>query len=100
MPDAPFTANARALGGRQADASQKAVGRIQARSSINAFGALIGATGAFQLHGKTEATNSAPLTHDASITNGDAVSFDTSRVVRTSTETRALNVAFHPRIHA
>lgn len=94
------TANARALGGRQADASQKAVGRIQARSSINAFGALIGATGAFQLHGKTEATNSAPLTHDASITNGDAVSFDTSRVVRTSTETRALNVAFHPRIHA
>ncbi|MFY4046748.1 hypothetical protein ACOTFB_04615 [Achromobacter xylosoxidans] len=88
------------MGGRQADATQKAIGRIQARSSINAFGALIGATGAFQLHGKTEATNSAPLTHDSSITNGDAVSFDTSRVARTSTETRPINVAYHPRIHA
>ncbi|WP_241130688.1 phage tail protein [Achromobacter xylosoxidans] len=94
------TANARLLGSRQVDASQKITGRIQSRAAISAFGALIGATGAFQLHGKTEGTNSAPVTLDGNITNGDAASFDTSRVVRTSTENRSVNGAYHPRIHA
>jgi hypothetical protein len=93
------TANARTMGSRQADAMQNVTGRIQARSSISAFGALIGASGAFVIHGKSEGTNSAPLAHDAGITNGDAVSFDTSRVVRSSTETRASNVALSPRLH-
>lgn len=94
------TANARALGSRQADASQKITGRVQSRAAISAFGALIGATGAFQLHGKTEVTNSAPVALDTNITNGDAASFDSSRVVRTSTENRSVNGAYHPRIHA
>ncbi len=88
------------MGSRQGDAGQKITGRIQARSAISAFGSLIGASGAFAIHGKTESTNSAPLAFDANITNGDAVSFDTSRVARASTETRSMNTAFHPRIHA
>ncbi|MNV10989.1 hypothetical protein D3C71_1015350 [compost metagenome] len=93
------TATARTLGSRQADAMQKITGRIQARSAISATGAIIGSSGAFAAHVKTEATNSAPIAFDPNITNGDAVSFDSSRVVRTSTETRSMNVAFHPRIH-
>ncbi|MNV13478.1 hypothetical protein D3C71_1041170 [compost metagenome] len=94
------TANARTLGSREADAMQKITGRIQARSAISATGAIIGASGAFAAHLKTEGTNSAPVALDANITNGDAVSFDTSRVARTSTETRSANSAYHPRIHA
>lgn len=93
------TANARVMGSRQSDAVQNVTGRIQARSSAATVGALIGASGVFSYGAKTDATNSAPLAHDGGNTNTDSVSFDLSRVARTSTETRSANVALHPRIH-
>ncbi len=93
-----LAANARALGGMQRDALQNMTGKIRARSAIGSTGPIVGADGVFAYTTKSEAINAAPVAFDSSITNGDAVTFDMSRVARTSSETRASNTAFHPRI--
>lgn len=92
MLDAPFTANARALGSRQRDASQKITGQFGLRNTVDmniASGALSQAEGPV-----------APAVGTAFTGPYVIMQFDSSRVVRTSTETRGANAAYHPRIHA
>jgi hypothetical protein len=84
------TANVRALGSRQLDALQNITGTVgQVRTSL-ALG-----TGAFSVI--ASGTDLAPTGGSA---NQSYFSFDASRVARTSTETRSLNTAYYPRIHA
>lgn len=94
MLDVPFTANARALGSRQTDAIQRVTGTL----TDIAAGATGGTSGVFS---KTRDTGTI---YSISQTQGylrfmDAV-MSLSVGARTSTETRGLNAAYHPRIHA
>jgi len=94
MLDAPFTANARALGSQQLDALQRITGVIGyiGRTST----ALTGGTG--PLYDST-LTPAAMLQGGSTQTWGSNLHYDNALSARTSTETRALNVAFFPRIH-
>ncbi|AOB29904.1 hypothetical protein AKI39_03170 [Bordetella sp. H567] len=90
MPDVLFTANARAFGGRQLDAFQNIYGSIPATGTQIEL-----ATGVFQLMPQPQA-----FWTGTSAAGFDGFNFDASRVARTSSETRPVNVVFHPRIHA
>ncbi|MBR8652456.1 phage tail protein [Achromobacter sp. Marseille-Q0513] len=84
------TANARGMGSKQLDASQHMfgmVGSVQAKNIAGPFREEPGTTTWF----------AASQTQAQAFAN---VSFDSSRVVRVSTETRPVNVAYHPRMHA
>jgi hypothetical protein len=89
MLDVPLTANARPLGGRQSDALQNVVG------SVGDFPSLV-------------AVSSGPFAMQVAGSGGYGAGdvtyhrarFDLSRAARTSTETRGLNTAYYPRIHA
>ncbi|WP_413460233.1 phage tail protein [Herbaspirillum huttiense] len=83
------TANARALGSRQLDAIQNITGtwsNVILRDTTNASGAF--AAGPGNGSGATGTSGS-----------GNGFTFDASRVVRTSSETRGRNVAYVPRLH-
>ncbi|MGY6270810.1 hypothetical protein ACXIUT_14050 [Achromobacter denitrificans] len=85
MLDASFTANARAVGSRQLDAMQ---GHWhEARTAALGGGA----------------TNNLGRDNGGGIANGmvrKLISDGVNGEPRTSVETRAVNVAYHPRIHA
>lgn len=99
-------ANARVLGTAQADALQNITGSFELRSvdrntSPNASDELVlSATGAYKI------TKSANLAHmlqyylPKTSLPADRVSFNASRTARTSSETRAPNTAFAPRLVA
>jgi len=83
------TANARALGSRQADALQNVTGNIGDFPQIvtvtsGAFTKVLVGSGGY-------ASNDVPYYRAI---------FNMANVARTSSETRAANAAFHPRIHA
>ena len=101
MPDVRLTANARALGSRQRDAIQNGTGTLQGRPIPSVVGAITGASGAFALTSRGGAPGASMLvTEPSGSANSDLVTFDLSRVARTSGETRPPNTAYHPRIHA
>ncbi|MGE8690959.1 MAG: phage tail protein [Achromobacter sp.] len=86
------TANARAPGSRQRDALQNITGGFNAR-----YSSIIGAGAGAIVGVAVGSQDSATMT-----SQGPAYefTFNASRVARTSTETRATNTAYHPRIHA
>lgn len=95
------TANARAMGSWQRDALQNGTGSLQGRPVPTVLGAITAATGAFALTSRGGAAGASLLvTEPAGAANSDLVTFDLSRVARTSSETRTANTAYHPRIHA
>jgi hypothetical protein len=101
MLDVPLTANARTLGSRQMDAIQNGTGTLQGRPIPSVVGAITAASGAFALASRGGSAGASMLvTEPTGSANSDLVTFDLSRVARTSGETRPANVAFHPRIHA
>lgn len=95
------TANARTIGSRQRDALQNGTGTLQGRPIPTVLGAITAASGAFVLASRSGAAGASMLvTEPSGSANSDLVTFDLSRVARTSGETRPANVAYHPRIHA
>ncbi|MBB1593533.1 hypothetical protein [Achromobacter sp. UMC46] len=95
------TANARVLGSLQRDAMQNGTGTLQGRPIPSAWGAITAASGAFSLTSRGGGPGASTLlTSDNSPANADLVTFDLSRVARTSGETRPANAAYCPRIHA
>ncbi|WP_129240844.1 hypothetical protein [Achromobacter veterisilvae] len=79
---------------------QVITGALQSRPIPSAAGAIAAASGAYVLQSRGGASGGTILATDPGTTNLDLVTFDTSRVARTSTETRGSNAAYHPRIHA
>ncbi|MNV43088.1 hypothetical protein D3C71_1347930 [compost metagenome] len=95
------TANARAVGSRQGDAIQNGTGTLQGRPIPSVLGAITAATGAFSLTSRGGSAGATVLVTELSASaTADLVTFDLSRVARTSGETRPANTAYHPRIHA
>jgi len=89
------TANARAMGGRQFDAVQRITGEFGAVDGIVPWQ---GIAGAFQgqFSGQYNTVQPSAVTS----IRFPNISFDSGRVVRSSMETRPVNVAYHPRIHS
>ena len=95
------TANARGLGSRQQDAIQHISGSSGFRSASAVAGAGTGSTsGAFAYATRAGSAGASELVLGNAAYNADVLSFDASRVARTSSETRTTNVAYHPRLHA
>ncbi len=94
------TANARVMASRQADALQNITGGGTFRGfGNNSTGSMYTATGAFGLTaaaGILSPYKANLLTEDMWT---DVMTFDASRMARTSVETRSRNTAYHPRIH-
>lgn len=92
------TANARGIGSRQVDALQNLTGSFGGIGNSTAVGMLTAGTGVFSTPGNSQFSDMAP----SGVVNGRAntATFDASRVARTASETRAINAAYHPRIHA
>lgn len=84
----------RTLGSYQADALQNITGTLAARPLPNnsAIGAIAAASGAFGLSSGT-GTASASALSTAGSGSTDVITFDISKVARTSTETRSRNLA-------
>ncbi|QQB34691.1 hypothetical protein I6I07_29700 [Achromobacter deleyi] len=101
------TANARLLGKRQADAAQRVTGSWMVRpfgtnESPDIAGILNSSQGAISVtsrEGSGGAGRVTPLANDAGGGVQDLVVFDSSRVSRTSAETRPTNIAAVPRLH-
>jgi len=100
------TANARVLGSVQRDAVQQITGLIknlafQDQPTAASSDASYVGTGAFsrKLAGSSGGASVYP-TAATSFPDGDEINFDSARVVRSAMETRPVNVAYHPRIHA
>lgn len=86
------TANARALGSRQADQTRAHGHRISVQRSGGAVGS--------QMRGVNDGNNTWPFNANGSTAN--YLSFESDSAIQTSggTETRSANAAYHPRIHA
>lgn len=84
------TANARALGSRQLDAGQLLTGVVGAPFDRDVGGAFRARQGSTQYFAGSQTAALAT----------QVVDFDSSRVARASTETRSVNVAYAPRLHA
>ncbi|OWT67877.1 phage tail protein [Achromobacter marplatensis] len=94
------SANARALGSKQADALQQISGQLQLRPDDTGSAPILNTpSGAFNVVTAAGSTGAARMVSNASPLTQNTVSFDASRVARTSTETRPANAAYHPRIH-
>lgn len=94
------TANARALGSRQSDALQRVTGQMQLRPDDTGGAAILNApTGAFGVVVAGGSTGAARMVSSPDPLTQNIVSFDNNRVARTSSETRASNAAYCPRIH-
>lgn len=92
MPDVHLTANARALGSRQRDASQRIVGQFGVRNTVD-----VAVTGGAITQSSTGSTAAVGTSGYGAYV---VMQFDSSLNTRTSSETRGLNAAYHPRIHA
>jgi len=92
------TANARTLGSRQQDALQNITGHIDSRPSSGHPGPIAGSAGVFDTTQSGHSGSSNVVLNSSSGTSW-ITTFDASRVARAATETRPVNVAFHPRIH-
>ncbi|MDF3943396.1 hypothetical protein P3W66_25320, partial [Achromobacter denitrificans] len=81
------------IGGKQVDALQRMTGSIGfvARTTTAASAAGVLADPNFSV---------AYTSPQGSTSGSSTVSFDSARAARSSSETRPVNVAFHPRIHA
>ena len=90
--DVHITANARLLGGTQADAQKKvsATLGVGSNTGVTVSGS---ATGAMYI-----AEPNFPNILGSITGSGRTLHFDSSRVVRTSSEVRPANVAMHPTI--
>lgn len=86
------TANARALGSRQRDASQRIVGQFGLRNTVDV--AVNGGAITQSSAGNTAAVGTSGFGPYV------VMQFDSSLNTRTSSETRGANAAYHPRIHA
>lgn len=95
MHSVTFTANARPLGARQADALQRIQGSFGAVDGIVAWQDIVGA---FQ--GRYMALYNATQSNPTTAMRYPNINFDSSLVTRSASETRPVNVAYHPRIHA
>ncbi|MGE8690957.1 MAG: hypothetical protein ACN6PJ_27690 [Achromobacter sp.] len=93
MPSVHVTANARALGSRQLDALQKIVGTFGVRNTVD----YTDESGAFYKQQQTPVASTVTAGGSGPVMR---FVFDSSRVARSSVETRPVNTAFHPRIHA
>lgn len=89
------TANARPLGSRQSDAVQQITGEFGAVDGIVPWQ---GFAGAFQ--GRFSGPYNTAQPSAVTSSRFPNISFDSSRVVRSSIETRPMNAAYFPRIHA
>lgn len=91
------TATARALGSAQKDALQHIKGELISIGNSMEIGTFLSGLGAFSTINDAQY----PLVNAGGILNGRATkaTFDAARVARTSVETRAANVALHPRLH-
>lgn len=96
------TAAARTLGTAQRDALQQITANAGFRPIGSGGGAGTGGGvgGAFGYTIRTGAAGASEISLGANQYNADGLTFDASRVARTSSETRPLNTAYHPRIHA
>ncbi|MDH0092741.1 phage tail protein [Achromobacter mucicolens] len=95
------TANARTLGSRQRDAMQRISGQMQLRPDDTGSAPILNAaTGPFSIIVAGGSTGAARMVSNASPLTQNVVNFDSGLVARVSTETRATNAAYHPRIHA
>lgn len=94
------TANARVLGKRQADASQKVMGTINARGGIaDSTGSLTSADGAFSFSFRKGQVGNFNVALGTTAAINDLIQLDTSTVIRTASETRPLSTAVVPRLH-
>lgn len=97
------TANARALGSRQADAMQRITASFDLRRMANGD-SLVGNAGTFGAMAFAATGGGVSTTMDlatSAATLGDnRISLDSGRVARSANETRGVNTAYHPRIHA
>lgn len=94
-------ANARVLGSYQADAAQKITGQFMFRSTNQSASLFpVGTTsGSFRV-GPAEGQQGGIVNVETTAKAMDLLTFDSSRVARTATETRGQNTAFAPRIIA
>lgn len=86
------TANARALGSRQRDASQRIVGQFGLRNTVDV--AINGGAITQSSAGGTAAVGTSGFGPYV------VMQFDSALNTRTSSETRSASAAFHPRVHA
>lgn len=89
-------ANARTIGTRQADAVQNITGSFSAGTSASEQGVMGTLVGAFGGISNKPAIGNA--TSSGANARATEVTFDASRVARTSVETRGANTALHPLI--
>ncbi|WP_313377763.1 phage tail protein [Achromobacter insolitus] len=96
------TAAVRALGTAQRDALQQITANAGFRPIGSGGGAGTGGGvgGAFGYTIRTGAAGASEISLGVNQYNADGLTFDASRVARTSSETRPMNTAYHPRIHA
>lgn len=94
------TANARVLGKRQTDASQKVTGTINARGGVaDSTGSITGADGAFSFGFRKGQVGNYDVGLGTTLSINDVIQLDTSTVIRTASETRPLSTAVVPRLH-
>lgn len=95
------TANARPIGSRQRDALQQISGQMQLRPDDTSGAPILNTpSGPFNIVVAGGSGGAARMVSNASPLTQNLIGFDASRVARTSSETRSLNTAYHPRIHA
>jgi len=90
MGSVRLTANARTLGSRQGDALQRMTGSVDGFNDFSVTSGVLGR--ANPVPGESAQAGSGVRYHE--------LNFDSARVTRSSTETRPLNTAYYPRIHA
>lgn len=94
------TGGSRTLGSRQLDAFQNITGGGTYRGFVGgSTGSMYTASGVLDLVAGGGIMSPYKVNLDTVDTPTDRMTFDASRVARTSTETRPRNVAFQPRIH-
>lgn len=88
------------MASRQLDASQRIQATADFRRAGSGFdGALVSSSGAALARPGAGTSGASDVLLGSLTIAADRLDIDSARVVRTSTETRSLNVAFHPRLH-